>query len=258
MILFADVFTNYGLVARGLIPPTATMTNGLIAPDGIVGTLPTYPGAPSGSTVVLYTEKVLSYFIEGTTNAKLTLPAATVNFSPTVTQDAEPLPSNGSFTVYLGTAVGQPIQAVTCTGVSPGSGGSENLTGCSGGTGTVASGNWIGAPNAATAPYSALSQIGEGTNGSSKGPEKLFGNNEDLTVLRAAYTSDGVNFTDLGAISGSTSGLGSTDGNYDDVSNPDQTASPSSTSPTDLAPGSQARRAALHRLPRHDHPEPRR
>ena len=33
------------------------MTNGLIAPDGIVGVLPNYPGAPSGATTVMYTQK---------------------------------------------------------------------------------------------------------------------------------------------------------------------------------------------------------
>jgi Bacterial Ig-like domain (group 3) len=220
------------ITADPILPKTATMTSGLIAPDGIVGTIPSYPGAPAGSTVVLYTEKILSYFIEGTTTSKITLPTSTIDFAPSVTGAAEPLPSSGPFTVYLGTAVGQPIQAITCASAGVG-----ELTGCSGGTGTVASGNWIGAPNAAIAPYSVLSQTGEGTNGSSKGPEKLFGNNEDLTVLRAAYTTDGVDFTDLGAISGTTSGTGSTTGDYDDVSNPLQQASPSTTSPTNLPQG---------------------
>ena len=222
-----------------ILPPGSTMTTGLQAPDGIVGTIPSYPGAPSNSTVILYTEKILSYFIVGTTNAKVTLPATTINYQPSVTA-SEPLPASGSFTVSLGTAVGQPIQQVTCTGWSPASSpaNSVNLTGCSGGTGTVASGNWVGGPDAATVPYSVLSQIGEGTNGSSKGPEKLFGNNEDLTLLRAAYTTDGVNFTDLGPISGSTSGTGNDSGSYDDVSNPFQTASPSATAPSNLAPGS--------------------
>ena len=60
-------------------------------------------------------------------------------------------------------------------------------------------------------PESTLSTTGEGSSKGSAG-QKLFGNNEDLTVLRAAYTTDGVNFTDLGAISGqsnNTSGTGS-------------------------------------------------
>ena len=78
------------------------MTTGLDAPDGIVGTLPTYPGAPAGSTVVLYTEKILSYFIEGTTNAKITLPAATINYTPSVTKRGAAADER-PFTVYLGT-----------------------------------------------------------------------------------------------------------------------------------------------------------
>jgi hypothetical protein len=217
-----------------IIPPTATMTSGLIAPDGIVGTLPTYPGAPSGSTVVLYTEKILSYFIEGTTTAKITLPVATIPYARSVTASEQPLPASGPFTVYLGTTTSAPIQVVTCTGSTL-----TSLTGCSGGSGAVASGNWVGGPNSAVVPYSVLSQTGEGNNGSSKGPEKLFGNNEDYTVLRAAYTTDGVNFTDLGAISGADGGTGNTSGSYDDISNPLQQASPSATNPTNLSPGAQ-------------------
>jgi hypothetical protein len=241
------------ITADPIVPPSTEMTTGLIAPDGIVGTLPKYPGAPDGSTVVLYTEKLLSYFIVGTTDGsvssankftagKVTLPASTINYKPSVTSN-EPLPQSGPITIYLGTEVEKPIQQVTCTGVSPATQagvptGSENLTGCSGGSGAVAEGNWIGGPNAATVPYSVLSQIGEGTDGKSKGPEKLFGNNEDLTVLRAAYTTDGVHFTDLGPISGSTSGTGNDSGEYNDISNPLQTATPSSASPSNLTPGS--------------------
>jgi hypothetical protein len=241
------------ITADPILPSSTQMTTGLVAPDGIVGTLPKYPGAPEGSSVVLYTEKLLSYFIVGTTDGsvssankftagKVTLPASTINFKPSVTA-SEPLPQSGPITIYLGTEIEKPIQQVTCTGVSAATqtgvpAGSENLTGCSGGTGTVAEGNWIGGPNAATVPYSALSQIGEGNNGKSKGPEKLFGNNEDLTELRAAYTTDGVHFTDLGPISGSTSGTGNDAGAYNDISNPYQTTSPSSTSPSNLTPGS--------------------
>ena len=226
--------TGDAITMDPIIPPTATMTSGLVAPDGIVGTLPTYPGAPAGSTVVLYTEKVLSYFIEGTTTAKVTLPVATIPYAPSVTASEQPLPTSGSFTVYLGTTNTAPIQAVTCTGSTP-----TSLTGCSGGSGAVASGNWVGGPNSAIVPFSVLNQTGEGTNGASKGPEKLFGNNEDYTVLRAAYTTDGVNFTDLGAISGDDGGTGNTTGTYDDVTNPLQQTSPSATSPTNLSPGSQ-------------------
>lgn len=239
------------ITADPILPPNAAVTTGLKAPDGIVGTLPSYPGAPAGTTVALYTEKVLAYFIVGTTDGSVSgttftkgtvkLPASTITYTPSV-HPSEPLPAIGAFKIYLGAEVGKPIQEVTCTGFSAATQtgvptGSFNLTGCGGGTGSVAEGNWVGGPNAAIAPYSALEQIGEGNNSKSKGPEKLFGNNEDLTVLRAAYTENGVNFTDLGPISGSTSGTGNDSGSYNDVSNPDQQTSPSSTSPANLAPG---------------------
>jgi hypothetical protein len=239
------------ITADPILPPNATVTTGLKAPDGIVGTLPSYPGAPADSTVVLYTEKLLAYFIVGTTNGSVSgstfkagtvaLPASTINYTPSV-HPSEPLPSSGSFKIYLGTAVGSPIQEVTCTGLTPATqsgvpAGSENLTGCTGGTGSVKEGNWIGGPNAAVAAVSTLEKIGEGKNTSSKGPEKLFANNEDYTVLRAAYTENGINFTDLGPISGTTSGTGNDVGSYNDISNPYQQTSPSSSSPTNLAAG---------------------
>lgn len=245
------VSVGAAITSDPILPPDASVTTGLKAPDGIVGTLPSYPGAPAGSTVVLYTQKVLAYFVVGTTDGSVSgstfkagtvsLPASTITYTPSV-HTSEPLPSTGSFKIYLGTAVGSPIQEVTCTGVTSATqsgvpAGSYNLTGCSGGTGSAKEGNWIGGPSAAVAPVSALEQIGEGKNTSSKGPEKLFANNEDLTVLRAAYTENGINFTDLGPISGSTSGTGNDSGSYNDVSNPDQQTSPSGTSPTNLAPG---------------------
>ncbi len=239
-----------------ILPPHAQVTTGLKSPDGIVGTLRSYPNAPSGSTVVLYTEKILAYFIVGTTdgavNSKnefkagtIALPGAgttTITYTSSV-HPSEPLPSTGSFKIYLGTAVGSPIQEVTCSGNAPATQtgvptGSYDLTGCTGGTGSVKEGNWVGGPNAAIAPVATLEKIGEGKNSSSKGPEKLFANNEDYTVLRAAYTENGINFTDLGPISGTYSSTGNDSGEYNDLSNPDQQTSPSNTEPTDLAPGS--------------------
>jgi hypothetical protein len=168
-------------------------TTGLVAPDGIVGALPStisYPGAPSGSTVVIYGEKILNYFIEGTVSSGVTLPTGTIDMTPS-TSTAEPL-SSGTNTIYVGTA-SNGIQAVTCTGYASGS-----FTGCSGGTGSVASGNDVGGPGAAIAPSSVLTAIGEG----STKAKTLFKNNEDLTELRAAWTTDGVQFNDLGPISG--------------------------------------------------------
>jgi hypothetical protein len=68
-------------------------------------------------------------------------------------------------------------------------------------------------------------------------------------VLRAAYTENGVNFTDLGPVSGTSSGTGSTNGSYTDLANslqqnsPENSANPtvgttSPTAPTNLSPGS--------------------
>ena len=36
------------VIADPIVPATAEMTTGLVAPDGIVGVLPSYPGAPLG------------------------------------------------------------------------------------------------------------------------------------------------------------------------------------------------------------------
>jgi hypothetical protein len=201
-------------------------TNGLIAPDGIVGALPssynstlaaalsTQQGAtvtiPSNATVILYGEKILNYYIEGTVTSAVTLPASTITMTPS-TSTSEPL-SSGSNTIYLGSTAGSTPQTVTCTGYAAGT-----FTGCSGGTGTVAAGNDVGGPGAAIASFGTLNAIGEGKNKAAS----LFKNNEDLTVLRYAYTTDGLNFTDLGPISGTASQSSSNiNGSYTDIDNP--------------------------------------
>ncbi len=175
----------------------------------------------------------------------MTLPLAEGRRSPTRPRctRASRCPTSGSFKIYLGTNIESPIQEVTCTGFTAANqsgvpAGSDNLTGCTGGKGDVEEGNWVGGPNAAIVPYSSLEKIGEGKDSAKKGPRKLFANNEDYTVLRAAYTENGINFTDLGPISGSTSGTGNNSGSYNDISNPYQQTNPSSTEPTNLAPGS--------------------
>ena len=262
-------------------PPTAQMTTGLAAPDGIVGTVPntgSFNGhtVPAGATVVLYTQKELNYFELGGVNGPVTTGGVytpntgsgsagspvtlsttgqTINYSPFPTT-SESLPTSGSFTIWVGTTAdsGTPVP-VTCTGYStsvPSNApvGSIDLTGCSvtstysgqtvdgGGSSSTALGNgtnfYIGAPNAAVVPYSTLALTGEGKNGTTSGPEKLYGNNEDDTVLRAAYTTNGVSFTDLGAVSGvGTPQSGSTTGSYTDLANTNQQAVPaSSSSPT--------------------------
>jgi hypothetical protein len=276
------------ITADPIIPPSATMTTGLLAPDGIVGTLANYTSSaaydsnggkfngqsvPSNATVMLYTEKLANYFIEGTTNGYISAPgnyksgtitlpltsAATypfgqqLNFQPSPFS-TEPLPASaqypsiGSFTVYAGVtdSSGNFIQQLNCTSwqAAPQTGsptppaGSVNLMGCTGqGTSaeTIASGTDVGGPNAAVVPYSVISQTGEGKNGKTSGPTELFGNNEDYEVVRAAYTTNGVSFTDLGVISGDDDASGQSsnskenNGSYDDISNPFQQASPLSS-----------------------------
>jgi hypothetical protein len=175
------------VTADSIIPAGDQQTSGLIAPDGIISTIPNYKAAPKGSVAVLYTEKIDNYYIPTTTTAAVTLPAATV---PVASTSALPL-TNGSITISLGTAAG--IVQTTCTGET-----ATSLTGCTGGTGAVAKGSDVGAPGAAVVPYATLALTGEGKDK----PKTLFGNNEDLEIVRVAYTYDGLNFTDLGPISG--------------------------------------------------------
>ncbi len=206
-----------------VVPNGVQQTNGLIAPDGIVGTLPASAdsawGAPTGSTLIVYGEKILNYYDVATTTSAVTLPASTIPITPSYTF-GDLIPASGSFTIYLGVSAG--IQTVTCTGYT-----STSFTGCLGGSGSVASGNTVGGPGAAIASFSVLNSIGEGKNKAAS----LFKNNEDLTLLRVAYTSDGINFTDVGPISGTSDGAS----DYTDVNNPSAQAYPSSQ---DLATGS--------------------
>ena len=73
-----------------------------------------------------------------------------------------------------------------------------------------------------------MAKIGEG----STKAKTLFKNNEDYTALRAAYTTNGTTFTDLGIISGTDPT------NQTDVNNPGSQAEPATAS-KDLTPGSQ-------------------
>jgi hypothetical protein len=245
---------------------------------------------PAEADVILYTEKIVNYYDVGIVNGditksgnyssgKVTLPlsasftppqtqAQWLNYQPSPTSNegvpaADEAPASGSFTVYVGVtdASGNFIQPLKCTSWEPGSlttgtkppAGSINLIGCNEqGTSaeSIAEETEVGGPNAAIAPYSVLEQTGEGKNGKTSGPTELFGNNEDLSLLRAAYTTNGVSFTDLGAISSeSATNSGEDSGTYADLSNPNQQESPensanptvattSPTAPTNLSPGS--------------------
>jgi hypothetical protein len=289
------VSANDPITGDPITPPAAQMTTGLVSPDGIVGTVPytsTFNGTtvPSNATIMLYTEKIVNYFVEGELNGSLnssgttytpgtgkepsfTLPGGStpygLNYQP-FPGTSEQLPANGTpFTIYTSTEKSTSITAIKCenwsktvpTNAPSGSIDVYNCTGGSAGgkilqTGSTftkigeGTGYWIGGPNAAAVPYSVLNKIGEGKDGKTSGPGRLFGNNEDYTVLRAAYTENGVNFTDLGPVSGTSSGTGSTNGSYTDLANslqqnsPENSANPtvgttSPTAPTDLSAGSE-------------------
>jgi titin len=251
-----------------VVPSTALATSGLVSPDGIVGVLPTYPGVPSGDTAVMYTEKVLGYYVAGvTTNSATTTyggvvsgsptsSAFSMNFNPSAAESMD-LPatiSAGSpVTLEMGDATKSSIIPVTCTGLgtttagSPGTAAVLTFSGC-----TVPSADagdtlpvtaMIGTAGAATTAESTLALTGEGST-KSTAAAKLFGNNEDLEVLRVAYTNDGLHFSSAGldnngVISGQSNGDPSSfnpaspagdnysGSAYSDLSNPEQTVSPS-------------------------------
>jgi large repetitive protein len=245
-----------------IIPATAAdpaagdgMTNGLVSPDGIVGTLPSYPSdgsVPTGATYVMYTEKELSYFVAGETTAKGTFSstkAGSIAFTPGayISQD---LPATGPWTVQIGATSPTSTTAiipVTCTAltvttstVDP----TASFGGCtvpSANTGwTFASNSFIGAPGATTVSPTTLAETGEGK---ASDVAKLFDNNEDLTVLRVAWSTNGTTFSDAGLanggiISGSSNGTTNSSGavncqsnsegnaNYQDINDPCTNVSP--------------------------------
>ncbi|HTX00329.1 MAG TPA: hypothetical protein VMD59_16230, partial [Acidimicrobiales bacterium] len=229
-----------------IVPASTEMTTGLTAPDGIVGTIPSYPGAPAGSTIVVYGEKILDYYAPTTTTASFKLPASgTVSIPIASTAflpggiDAAYYGQLSGFTSSGGTPVTFTVgdtgssggfASLSCTGWS-----STDLTGCSLVSGTagdsIASGSDVAIPGAALVPGSVLGLTGEG---SSK-PKTLYKNNEDYTVLQAAYTTDGVDFSTAGLAGG---GLISGSDAANDVNNPAATLSPSSTAAYDNPVGS--------------------
>ena len=251
-----------------VVPSTALTTSGLVSPDGIVGVLPSYPGVPSGDTAVMYTEKILGYYVAGvTTNSATatygsvvsgssTSSAFSMSFNPSAAE-AQDLPATISVgspvTLEMGDATKASIIPVTCTGLAtttagtPGTAAVLTFSGC-----TVPSADagdtlpvtaMIGTAGAATTSESALALTGEGST-KSTAAAKLFANNEDLEVLRVAYTSDGLHFSSAGldnngVISGQSNGDPSSfnpsspvgdnfsGSGYTDLTNPEQTTSPS-------------------------------
>jgi len=212
----------------------STTSPGLQAPDGVIGTVPAHevPGAPAHSKVIVYGEKIVDYYTPATLSQKksvayvlssttpVALPVTSLGYTGTggqeeasLTNAAAPSAANPVAGVQLGydaatpsTAAQTGIASVTCTGQSAtaGPGGTPELLGCtvpslpSGDTVTAFGGYTVGAPGACNAPGSVLQETGEG----STNPKTLFKNNQDYTVIRAAWTTDGINFHDLGIVNG--------------------------------------------------------
>ena len=263
--------------SQGLSPSAGPVVGnpGLQAPDGIIGSvpasaLPASDGVPAGATVVIYGEKLLSYWAPATLVGKksvtytvptsasgvpgVSIPVSSFGY----TGQGDPLTASlvdglnpasgavtGQFVIYVGWGLEDSggntapngIAEIDCTGASVVSGVDE-LTGCTANSGTSTTGTTtgqvgsvgatqpvgsyttglpssqpsvdlhggytVGASNGAAgsgacvATSPALQVSGEG----STNPKTLYKNNEDYTVIRAAYTTDGINFNDLGIVNG--------------------------------------------------------
>jgi hypothetical protein len=192
---------------------------------------------PAGATVVIYGEKLLNYYMPASLTGKVTIPTLAsgktvaipvsgfgytgtgAQTSASLTNDTQPTttptPLSPAVTISLGynstsASSEEGIAAVTCTGADTdfgGTGKGDELTGCTASSSglpsaatsvSVKSGNEIGGPGACAVPSATLGLTGEG----STKPKTLFKNNEDYTVVRAAYTTDGLTFHDLGIVSG--------------------------------------------------------
>jgi hypothetical protein len=232
------------VTADPIVPATAQQTTGLDGPDGIVGVLPSYPGAPAGSTVVMYTKKVLNYYDVGFTGSATTFSnGMSIQYTPFPGTASVSLGSGPTYTVYIGdNTTKNTIVTETCTGLTLGSP-TNTLTGCTGGTPThaIAKNSYIGGPGADIVSPGTLAQIGGGS--PSTNAQKLYKNNEDLTELRVAYTTDGVNFSTAGLANGgliSGTGSQSSPGNpYTDLTNPSSTTSPAGGLNAYSTPGTQ-------------------
>lgn len=118
---------------------------------------------------------------------------------------------------YTATSLGkgganEGLATIACTGADTdfgGTGKGDELTGCTASTEGLPGGATsvsvekegkfeVGAPGACLSPAAVLAQTGEG----STSVKKLFKNNEDYTVIRAAYTTNGIEFHDLGIVDG--------------------------------------------------------
>ncbi len=192
---------------------------------------------PSGATVVVYGEKLLNYYISAivdgtksvsvpTSGGGVAVPVSSFGYTgsgaqthASLTNDTQPTTApialSPAVTISLGynsasPTTGEGIATVTCTGADidfGGTGKGDELTGCTASPSGLPSGTTsvsvkaeyeVGAPGACAASSAELAATGEG----SAKPKTLFKNNEDYTVIRAAYTADGLTFHDLGIVSG--------------------------------------------------------
>ncbi len=187
---------------------------------------------PSGATVVIYGEKLLDYFQPAVTGKKVEVPTSGAGVSipvssfgytgsgpqsyASLTDNTEPTSTALKFPAAVTVGAGfdgtskssteEGIASVTCTGGVV-KAGTDELTGCTASTAnlpggttsvTVKSEYYVAAPGACLTPAATLAQTGEG----STSVKKLYKNNEDYSVVRAAWTTNGIEFHDLGAVSG--------------------------------------------------------
>jgi hypothetical protein len=238
-------------------PSSGGMTAGLVAPDGIVGTVPSYPetspgAVPAGATYVMYTEKELNYYLTGDSTNAVTMSSSTgqtIDFiaSPYIAQNM-PSPSSVTVSNPVDVTIGLTTTSsgstgnmipVTCTSLTE-AGASSTLGGC-----TIPSSDtadtfeqaktYIGAPGAATVAQATLALTGEG---SASNVVKLYKNNEDVSILRVAWTTDGTTFNTTGLVNNgivsdcvnTTTGIPEVTGctsPYTGVNNPATNTSPS-------------------------------
>ncbi len=192
---------------------------------------------PGGATVLIYGEKLLNYYQPAILAAKTTttiptsgagtsIPVSSFGYTGTgpqsfasLTDNTQPTTTASKFPAPVTISVGytsttpkqkttveeEGIASITCTGAVIKSGVDE-LTGCTASDGVPAgatsvgakSENDVGGPGACVTPSAVLALTGEG----STKPKTLFKNNEDYTVVRAAWTTDGLTFHDLGVVNG--------------------------------------------------------
>ena len=221
---------------------------------------------PFGASFVMYTEKELNYYTAANTPAAGTATNSASGFTieavpgQYIAQDLAQFPTLpstngdrlvGPVTISMGlsptsTSTTSAIVSLTCQQVDETTG---TFAGCAvpsaNNTWVWGKNSWLAAPGAALVDPSTLATInGEG---SASNYEKLYKNNEDLAVLRVAWTTDGVNFSSAGlandgVISGqntcgksgpspacaSAARAGVTHP-YDDISNPTTTANPTNS-----------------------------